>query len=238
MVLTEGDGHYKIFECTPVEVYDVTGAGDTVIAYIGACLANGLDCIDAVYHANIAAGIQVSKSGTTPIHVNEVDEWISKNDKDRAGEHKIKERQAAQYIQKHNPDKKVIFTNGCFDILHLGHVRYLRQAASLGDILVVGLNSDDSVRRLKGDTRPINDQSERAHLLAALEFVDYIVIFDEDTPYNLINEIQPDVLVKGGDYTPDEVIGRDIVESNGGKLVLIPLVEGKSTTAVVEKIMS
>jgi D-beta-D-heptose 7-phosphate kinase/D-beta-D-heptose 1-phosphate adenosyltransferase len=106
----------------------------------------------------------------------------------------------------------------------------------LGDVLIVGLNSDDSVKRLKGETRPVNDQNERAHLLAALEFVDYVIIFEEDTPYDMIFELIPDVLVKGADYAPDEVVGRDIVEQNGGKLVLIPLVEGKSTTAIVDKI--
>ena len=137
---------------------------------------------------------------------------------------------------KDNAQKKIVFTNGCFDILHVGHKRYLQQAATLGDILVVGVNSDASVRRLKGPTRPVNNEQDRAEMLSALGFIDYVVIFDEDTPYELIKKIQPDVLVKGGDYKPEEVVGRDIVEARGGRLELISFVEGKSTTNIIKKI--
>ncbi|MBQ6920029.1 MAG: D-glycero-beta-D-manno-heptose 1-phosphate adenylyltransferase, partial [Synergistaceae bacterium] len=130
----------------------------------------------------------------------------------------------------------VVFTNGCFDILHSGHVKYLREAAKLGEVLVVGLNSDSSVKRLKGETRPINSQEDRAEVLCALGFVDYVVIFEEDTPLELIKIIQPDVLVKGGDYKRENVVGADFVESRGGELFLIPFVEGKSTTSIINKI--
>jgi rfaE bifunctional protein nucleotidyltransferase chain/domain len=132
-------------------------------------------------------------------------------------------------------DKKICFTNGCFDIIHAGHVTYLMKAKRLGDILIVGLNSDESVRRLKGNSRPINDQSDRAFVLSALKPVDYVVIFDQDTPYELVDLIKPDIIVKGGDYTPETVVGADIVTQKGGEVVIIPLVEGKSTTKIVEK---
>lgn len=130
---------------------------------------------------------------------------------------------------------KVVFTNGCFDILHRGHVEYLAQAAEKGDVLLIGLNTDASVRRLKGEERPINDEQSRAVLLAALEFVDAVVLFDEDTPYSLIETVRPDVLVKGADYKPEDIVGYDIVTSYGGIVETIPLVEGISTTKIVEK---
>ena len=133
-------------------------------------------------------------------------------------------------------EQDIALAFGCFDILHVGHKRYLQQAATLGDILVVGVNSDASVRRLKGPTRPVNNEQDRAEMLSALGFIDYVVIFDEDTPYELIKKIQPDVLVKGGDYKPEEVVGKDIVEARGGRLELISFVEGKSTTNIIKKI--
>lgn len=135
-----------------------------------------------------------------------------------------------QCFREIHSNQKIVFTNGCFDILHVGHVDYLRKAADLGDILVVGLNSDESVRKLKGASRPINNQNDRAEVLSALSFVDYIAIFDKDTPLNLIKAIQPDILVKGADYKPEEVVGKEEVEARGGKLALISFFEGKSTT--------
>jgi D-beta-D-heptose 7-phosphate kinase/D-beta-D-heptose 1-phosphate adenosyltransferase len=237
MVLTDSAGRSEIFESTPVEVYDVTGAGDTVIAYLAACLANGFSVMDAVACANIAAGIQVSKVGTSPVYLSEVDAWNRKNDaRSAAGSHKIIERSELPHLRATYRGKKMVFTNGCFDILHIGHADYLRKAAALGDVLIVGVNSDASTRRLKGNDRPVNGQFERASLIAALEFVDYVVIFDEDTPYELIREAQPDVLAKGADYRPEEVVGRDLVEAGGGTLALIPLVPGKSTTAIIKKL--
>ena len=131
---------------------------------------------------------------------------------------------------------KIVFSNGCFDILHRGHVEYLSKAADLGDVLIIGLNTDASVRRLKGESRPVNGQESRALLLAALSFVDAVVFFDEDTPYNLINKVQPDVLVKGKDYKPEDVVGYDIVTSKGGKVITIDLVDGFSTTNIINKI--
>ena len=132
--------------------------------------------------------------------------------------------------------QKIVFTNGCFDVLHFGHVHYLLEAKKLGDILVVGLNSDDSVRRLKGPTRPINGEKERAFVLASLAFVDYITLFEEDTPENLIKVVQPDVLVKGGDYTIDQIVGAEFVMRNGGTVTTIPFVEGYSSTQIIEQL--
>lgn len=132
--------------------------------------------------------------------------------------------------------KKIVFTNGCFDILHRGHIEYLAKAADMGDILIIGLNTDRSVKRLKGDSRPVNDQHARSLLLAALSFVDAVTLFDEDTPYNLIKTVMPDLLVKGGDYKIEEIVGHDIVEANGGKVVTIPLTEGYSTTKTIGKL--
>ena len=133
--------------------------------------------------------------------------------------------------------EKVVFTNGCFDLLHVGHVKYLQAARQLGDLLVLGLNSDDSIHRLKGTGRPLIGQDERAHIMAALNCIDFVVIFDEDTPLELISLLRPDVLVKGGDYTVDGVVGRDVVESYGGRVELINFVDGKSTTNIINKIL-
>ncbi len=151
---------------------------------------------------------------------------------------KIVSREYAQKLSKelHERGVKIVFTNGCFDIIHRGHVEYLEFARSLGDILIIGLNTDDSVRRLKGPTRPINRFEDRAYVLASLEVVDYVVGFGEDTPFELIREVIPDVLVKGGDYRPEDVVGRDIVEEHGGKLVLAPFKDGYSTTALIKRI--
>jgi D-beta-D-heptose 7-phosphate kinase/D-beta-D-heptose 1-phosphate adenosyltransferase len=133
--------------------------------------------------------------------------------------------------------KRIVFTNGCFDILHVGHIRYLRKAKSLGDILVVGLNTDRSVRLIKGEKRPIVPQEERAEVLAALEFVDYVVFFDEPDPFTLIEKVKPHILVKGADWTKDKIVGRDLVEKTGGRVVRIPLVPGASSSGVIEKII-
>jgi D-glycero-beta-D-manno-heptose 1-phosphate adenylyltransferase len=132
--------------------------------------------------------------------------------------------------------KIIVFTNGCFDILHRGHIEYLAKAASQGDVLVVGLNSDDSVRRIKGPTRPFQDELSRALILASLHFVDRVVLFEEDTPYNLISDVQPDILVKGADYKPEKIVGYDIVKAKGGKIVTIQLTEGFSTTNIIKKL--
>lgn len=228
------------------EVYDVTGAGDTVIAYLAVCLANGFGIQDAVLTANHAAGIQVAKAGTASVSLKEVtaamgpgypnaDAAISSKAGRASCPEKLLSQKEAVGLRQRYADKKIVFTNGCFDILHTGHIRCLQEAAKLGDILVVGLNADASVTRLKGNGRPVNSQANRAELLCALECVDYVAVFAEDTPEELIKGIQPDVLVKGGDYTPQEVVGAELVRARGGTVRILPFTEGRSTTGMIEK---
>ncbi len=233
MVLA-GESESYFIKSVAQEVFDVTGAGDTTIAYLAASMINGFDMRTCVDLANTAAGIQVSKVGTSLVYWREIRSAFSK--KAVHVEQKILSGKALSNFRKTHEEQIVVFTNGCFDILHAGHVKYLREAAKLGEVLVVGLNSDASVKRLKGESRPVNSQEDRAEILCALGFVDYVVIFEEDTPLNLIKTIQPDVLVKGGDYNRNNVVGADFVISRGGELFLIPFVEGKSTTNIIKKI--
>ena len=215
------------------EVFDVTGAGDTVLASLGFALACESSIDDAVEFANLAAGIVVGKIGSATATLNEIIEYESSLNKSTSDEHiKTLAEIAALSEELKARDKKIIFTNGCFDILHAGHVRYLETAKSYGDVLILGLNSDRSVTALKGEGRPINAQMDRAYILAALEVVDYVVVFDEDTPYDLIKAVKPHVLVKGGDYEGKEVVGQDIAD----ELKLVQFVDGKSTTRTIEKI--
>ena len=231
MVLV-GDGNPLFVKSAGKEVFDVSGAGDTTIAYLAACLANQWPIRDAIRIANCAAGIQVGKIGTSSVSLAEVRRVLA--EEDGALSHKLLSDKDLESFREDNAGKRIVFTNGCFDILHLGHKRYLQQAATLGDILVIGVNSDDSVRRLKGPGRPVNPEMDRAEMLCAFSFVDYVILFREDTPYELIRKIQPDVLVKGGDYKIEEVVGRDLVENRGGRVVILPFVKGKSTTGILE----
>jgi D-beta-D-heptose 7-phosphate kinase/D-beta-D-heptose 1-phosphate adenosyltransferase len=215
------------------EVYDVTGAGDTVLASLGFALACGVDIDDAVEFSNLAAGVVVGKIGSATATLNEIIEYESSLNKSTSDEH-IKTLGEITTLSEElkSRGKKIIFTNGCFDILHAGHVRYLETAKSYGDVLILGLNSDRSVTALKGEGRPINTQLDRAYILAALEAVDYVVVFDDDTPYDLIKTIKPHTLVKGGDYEGKAVVGQDIAN----ELKLVQFVDGKSTTKTIEKI--
>jgi len=231
----EGVSH---FSTKAREVFDVTGAGDTVLAFLGLGLAAGLSMKDSVWLSNIGAGVVVGKIGTSSVTPVEVLDATRQQHPNIDQKVKTSEELTAILDQKRIQGKKVVFTNGCFDLLHVGHVKYLQQARQLGDLLVLGLNSDDSIRRLKGDKRPLLEEMERAQILAALDCVDYIVIFDEDTPLGLISSLKPQVLVKGGDYLPDEVVGKNIVESYGGCVELITFVDGKSTTNIIESILS
>lgn len=218
------------------EVFDVSGAGDTVVATIAAALALGVPLEDAAHLANLAAGIVVGKVGTAVVHADELlgalhhQEWRHLEDK-VAPRDAAAERVARWRIQ----GRRVGFTNGCFDLLHPGHVSLLAQARAACDVLVVGLNSDESVSRLKGPARPVNKEGARATVLAALASVDLVVIFGEDTPEALIKALHPDVLVKGADYTIDKVVGADFVQSYGGKVVLADLVAGQSTTGTIAR---
>jgi D-beta-D-heptose 7-phosphate kinase/D-beta-D-heptose 1-phosphate adenosyltransferase len=220
------------------EVYDVSGAGDTVIATLAAGLAVGMTPCNAAAVANIAAGIVVGKLGTQPITHAELDHaWRQAPGaaSDTTGGF---EADAAhmQLNAWRSAGQRVVFTNGCFDLLHPGHISLLHQARRLGDRLIVGLNTDASVKRLKGNSRPVLNEQDRAVMLNALACVDMVVLFDEDTPENLICKLKPDVLVKGADYKPEEVVGKNIVESYGGEVKLVNLLEGYSTTGITEKI--
>ena len=215
------------------EVFDVTGAGDTVLASLGFALACEYKIDDAVEFSNLAAGVVVGKIGSATATLNEIIEYESSLNKSSSDAHiKTLDEITTLSTELKARGKKIVFTNGCFDILHAGHVRYLETAKSYGDVLILGLNSDRSVTALKGEGRPINIQMDRAYILAALEAVDYVVVFDEDTPYDLIKAIKPHVLVKGGDYEGKEVVGQDIAD----ELKLVQFVDGKSTTKTIEKI--
>ena len=219
------------------EVFDVSGAGDTVLAALAVGIASGFGMAESARLANVAAGIAVGKLGTSIVTPQEIIDTVSLAHKDSHSKIKGLDVLTSLIAAEKNRGKRIVFTNGCFDLLHAGHVKYLQKARSLGDLLVLGLNSDSSVRRLKGPKRPLIDQDERAHLLAALDCIDYVVIFDEDTPLELITALKPHILAKGGDYSLEGVVGRSIVESYGGRVELVTFVDGKSTTNIIEKIL-
>ena len=214
------------------EVYDVTGAGDTVLATLGVALGAGLDLPSAAEAANRAAGAAVARVGTAPIRWADLLDGMGGG----PGEKRIdRAHLSALAATLHRGHRRIVFTNGCFDLLHPGHVRLLAESKRLGDVLVVGLNSDESVRRLKGPERPVLSERDRAEVLGGLDSVDFVAIFGEDTPEELIRLVRPDVLVKGGDYTESTVVGAPFVRAYGGEVVLIPLVEGRSTSSMVAR---
>jgi len=217
-------------------VYDPTGAGDMVLAMLTAARAHGADWQTAVELANAAAGLEVEKFGVVPIAVEEVLLSLLVQRHEELGKVRTLEQLLPELAAHRSQGKKIAFTNGCFDILHAGHVSYLRQSRRQGDLLVVGLNSDPSITRLKGTGRPVNKEVDRVMVLSELESVDYIVVFGEDTPIDLIKAIKPDALVKGADYTRKQVVGWDVVEKHGGRVVLVDLVAGRSTTNIIRKI--
>ncbi len=220
------------------EVFDVTGAGDTVISHLALYLAAGLDLPTAVHLANHAAGIVVAKPGAASVTRGELFERLDQHERGWRSNAKVVhgERLDAQLKLWKSQNKRIVFTNGCFDILHVGHVDYLRFARMQGDVLIVGVNDDASVRRLKGPTRPVNTLEDRMAVLAALEMVDGVTSFAEDTPANIVERVSPSVLVKGEDWRDKGVVGREWVEAHGGKVVLAPLVPGRSTTGTIERI--
>lgn len=216
------------------ELIDVSGAGDTVIAVLTACRSLGLAWDEAVEWANKAAGVVVSKAGTSPITKGEFDALLEPG---RGSPKIVSLERLLDIIAVWRRSKdSIVFTNGCFDLLHKGHVRLINEAAAQGDRLIVGLNTDDSVRRLKGLGRPVQDEQSRTLLVAALENVDAVILFDDDTPLELIRTIMPDVLVKGSDYAPQTVVGADVVTNAGGRVYLVELEAGISTTRLVARI--
>jgi D-beta-D-heptose 7-phosphate kinase / D-beta-D-heptose 1-phosphate adenosyltransferase len=218
------------------QVFDVSGAGDTVIAVMALCLASGLEPETAIELANVAAGIVVGKVGTVPVQRHELLAALGPQIALHAEDRVLTREELVKRVQLWKASsERVVFTNGCFDLLHIGHITLLEQARRFGDRLVVAINSDASVSCLKGPTRPIVSQNDRARVLAALAAVDAVVIFDEPTPLELVVAVQPDILVKGGDYNPETVVGAAEVKSWGGEVRIVPLVEGFSTTRLIEK---
>lgn len=242
MALVHSDGRHKIVPTRARQVYDITGAGDMVLSVLGMALAAGADYEAAMALANVAGGLEVEKIGVATVTRDELLRDLLKtaacgtqpgllDDKLVAAEVLHQELDCRQRL-----GQRVAFTNGCFDVLHAGHVRYLQEARAQADLLVVGLNSDASVHRLKGPGRPVQPLEARAQVLCALQVVDFVVVFDEATPQTLIETLRPDVLVKGADYRRDEVVGADFVESYGGRVYLAPLREGFSTTRLIDKL--
>jgi D-beta-D-heptose 7-phosphate kinase/D-beta-D-heptose 1-phosphate adenosyltransferase len=232
---SDGTVDHTHLPTVPVAVYDVTGAGDAVAATLAVALANGIGLPAACALANLAGRAVVRQFGVGSISLDML--------RDEAGEPVSRPRKVVDLEQAIGRTREVrrtggriVFTNGCFDILHYGHAHLLQFARSQGDFLILGLNTDDSVRRFKGPDRPLVNQDERSTMLSLYPFVDLVVLFDEETPIALIEALRPDVLVKGGDYTPDTVVGRDLVESYGGRVAICPRLEGLSTTNLMRKI--
>lgn len=240
-----GDGSGGV-KCTPVptvarQVYDVTGAGDMVLAALAGARAHGVNWLDSVRLANVAAGLEVAVFGVVPIPIEQIHrEVIARARESHEGGSHAKTRTLDELLVEvaalRREGKKVVFTNGCFDVLHVGHLSILKRAAALGDFLIVATNADETVTRLKGPGRPVNNQSDRAELLGGLGCVGAVIVFEEDTPERVIRAIKPDVLVKGAEYSIGQVPGAEFVTANGGRVELLAMVEGKSTTRVVGKI--
>lgn len=236
MVLCERDREPVRIPAVAREVYDITGAGDTVIAALSLALFTGADLETAARFANVAAGLVVGKPGTATVGHRELAAELADGTPTRP--EKVIDREALVPVltAARRAGERIVCTNGCFEILHAGHVAYLSAARAFGDLLVVGINSDESVRRLKGPARPLVPARERAAVVAALACVDYVTLFAEDTPQRLLEIVQPDVLVKGADYARENVVGRDLVEGRGGRVELVPLLEGVSTSKIIEAV--
>ena len=236
MTLFEKGQHSVHYAAEVREVYDTTGAGDTVISVLASAVAAGADLAPATKLANKAAGISVMKVGTTVVKLEEL-AAVNHAGGGQSGICQANELLANLQLAR-DQGELVVMTNGCFDLLHLGHINYLQQASRLGTILVVAVNDDKSVTKLKGATRPIKSLEERMMILDALKMVDWVVPFSEETPADLIAKIQPDVLVKGGDYKPEEVVGYEAVTANGGKVVVLDYIDGYSTSTTIQKIQA
>lgn len=237
ITLVRDSGLIEHLPTKALEVFDVSGAGDTVISTLAMSLATGSSYSDAISLANTAAGLVVAKIGTAVVYRDELLSCLQ-DQKVHGYEDKIMSWEAAaDQVQKwKRHGYRVVFTNGCFDLLHPGHVSLLKQAQTKGDRLIVGLNTDQSIKRLKGPQRPVQEELARAFVLASLECVDMIVLFDQDTPLELIQALRPNVLVKGADYTVDQVVGAPFVQSYGGEVCLVDLIEGHSTTTLIARV--
>jgi D-beta-D-heptose 7-phosphate kinase / D-beta-D-heptose 1-phosphate adenosyltransferase len=228
------------FRSSVLEVADVSGAGDTALAALAVSMVEGHAIEDAAMRSNVAAGVAVSKFGTSIVNRFELDAALARASSPRhhPGSLATISTAAEMALAWRRMGERVVFTNGCFDLIHTGHIELLTFAAREGDRLIVGLNTDVSVKRLKGTSRPIQSEQDRARIIGALRAVDLVVLFDEPTPLSLIDAITPDVLVKGADYTEDQVVGGDLVKARGGRVALFPLIEGRSSTKLVERMRS
>lgn len=243
MAMLEASGEVTELPTQAREVCDVSGAGDTVIAVLAAAVAEGLDWIEAAKIANLAAGIVVAKVGTSPVDRDELLSALASDNNSfsiavNALSSKIMSQgrlleKIAEWRRHHD---RIVFTNGCFDLIHPGHIKLIQEAAHLGDRLIIGLNSDASVKRLKGPDRPIQPENARALVLAGMDGVDAVVLFDEDTPLELISKTVPDILVKGSDYRLETVVGADIVQKSGGEVHLVQVIDGFSTSRIVSSL--
>lgn len=238
MALAHRDGRRQLFPTRPRQVYDITGAGDMVLSVLGMVLATGADYDPAIRLANIAGGLEVEKVGVATVTRDEILRDLLRASGPGPGSDKLLARDALrQELEcRRRLGQRVAFTNGCFDVLHAGHVQYLQEARRQADLLVVGLNSDAGIRALKGPGRPVHSAGDRAQVLAALQAVDFLTIFEEPTPLALIEMLRPDVLVKGADYRKDQVMGADIVESYGGRVHLAAFRDGYSTTKLLQRL--
>jgi D-beta-D-heptose 7-phosphate kinase/D-beta-D-heptose 1-phosphate adenosyltransferase len=238
MAMKHRDGRARHFPTRPRHVYDITGAGDMVMSVLGLALAAGADYEQAIQLANIAGGLEVEKIGVATVTRDEIlRDLMSPGHATATSSNKTLTLECAlqEIDYRRRLGQRVVFTNGCFDVLHVGHVQYLQEARAQGDLLVVGLNSDSSVRALKGKTRPVQPMADRSLILSSLQAVDFVIVFDEATPIHLIQAIRPDVLVKGADYSKEEVVGAQFVESYGGRVHLAHLHHGHSTTNLLER---
>lgn len=235
--LATRDGIRERLTSRPRQVADATGAGDMVLVTLCVARAAGADWSDAVALANVVGGLEVEKLGCVPITRAEIIHDLMTEHHDEAGKERKLDTLVSELAMHRATGRTIVFTNGCFDIVHLGHVKYFQWAKSQGDLLVVGVNTDASIRRLKGEKRPVINENDRVGVLEELESIDYLIRFDEDTPIELIRAIKPDVLVKGEDYKKEQVVGWEIVESCGGKVALAPLIDGRSTSAVIQRIL-
>lgn len=237
MTLINANDEMEFFPAKSLQVYDVSGAGDTVVATLGLGLASHYTLKESCYLANEAAGIVVSKVGTAAVSKNELENSLKAQHGIEHSQRIVNLTQAIDLVKKWRfQNQKIGFTNGCFDLLHLGHLHILQESSHLCDKLIVGLNSDSSIKSLKGKNRPVQSQETRANILAALKMVDAVIVFNEETPYHLIKTLQPDVLIKGADYTVDQVIGADLIQSRGGQVILVDRQEDHSTTKVISRI--
>ena len=241
MFLDHADGRKALYPTRPRQVYDITGAGDMVMSVLGMALAAGADYPEAIQLANVAGGLEVERIGVAIVTRDEIIRDLLHEG--LPGEHGGQETRKTLTLpvliqeleQRRRLGQTIGFTNGCFDVLHAGHVQYLQDARAQADVLVVGLNTDASIRNLKGPSRPVQPLAARSAVMAALQAVDYVVAFDDATPQRLVEAIRPDVLVKGADYRKDDVVGGDFVESYGGRVHLSPVREGFSTTNLIER---